>query len=857
MSADVAESKPTPVSEPPPKKPRLFKLNGPRRQSEDSGDSITVAQPGRKKDKNIRFKYSGDMIMTKEEHKAQTAVNTRIESTNMAGSPAPSSGLSSLSSAPPSEKETSPFADPAPVPRSQEYGDFLSYYVEAADEDPDAISRPPPAAKATDKATSKTASKAASKVASKSTPKQKVPKLSAPAPQPPVPPPVQLGQTQQLYSPHTPMPQQGSDPSYYQHHAPPQQHSLQASSRSQHASPADSLGMPLGRSTMQVPPHHRPAPISQPIIQFSEIVHPPPPDSPDTVAVMIKKLRKLSVALAAFGAAPPTPSLSSVPPLIPSPTTTPNGNADNPLDNFLSFFDGDDDVGEMNRPLKNPGTLDGPLTHGIIFIQNALKSWAQTRVAANYANQYQEQNRQVLNAQQQSNGAKRGPGRPRKFDEPANLLPPSPVIRMALADTPEGMAIKAFQAVLHSECLRINVRLPIALADALRQLYMQIDLLINQGEREPRKEWQCMSYGAQISANKIHIERIKAHQEKVHEETQRQQSIAHQNMMAQMALPQQHRPMSTQQQAAHMHAVELETRRAQAHAQQQPYIRQQHLNPLQLGPRPPGPPGGFLPSQPAINNMLPASVGPPDGRADPKVQVPLQQGVPSQQASSSPGVQLDKMKLYVPGYLPLSGQSMKWSFAPQNHVPMQPLGSNAYSSIQGSIPGTPDKLPMSAPPTHRSSQPPADLIATSPAGARAVTAPIDPDSAITKGRTPILRAEARQSIVQSPTPADSSQPAPDSNFRSHQLPQAPAIASHGFTAVNAPAARPNSIVHGTPTDTSPETIKVSSKKLATSPASSSSPRESKKRSANRMKGQKENTTMPSRFPHPGAIVLDE
>lgn len=869
-SAEIVDS--TAAAEPATKKPR-FKLNGPRRDSDESGDTINVSRPKRSKEQNIRFKYSDDMVMTS----ADPVAPAKVEFSHPPASPAPSSGLSSLSSAPPSERETSPFVDPEPEPSSrQDYGDFMSYYIDGGDDEPEPIARPRPIAKPATKPASKPR---------KSTPKAKVPKDPAQAADNPAAAPTATQQahsqishpthrapTQQGHTSHhghAPQPNQLQAPQlqhfaqqqhqqhqqhqqqlhlHHQQQLQQQQHQTQPpqqphphASRVQHGSPA----LPL-HSTGQGPP--RPAAIPQPTIQFNEIVHDPPPAKPLNVGDMIAKLRELSLALTTFGGAAPAPPLSPSPP--PTPVkTTPDG-VDNPLDNFLSFFDGDgdDDSNEMDRELKDLGTPDEPLMHGIVFIQNALKSWAQQRVSQMYTQQYHQQ----LQIQQQTN-PKRGPGRPRKFDDPSALLPLSPVIQMDLALTPEGNAIKAFQAVLHSACLRVNVRLPAALASALRQLYMQIDLLINQGERPPQADWQCMSYRAQISAHKNRVDRWKAHQAKLQEETQRQQSLAHQTMMAQMGLPpQQHYPM-TPAQAEHAHAVELETRRAQAHAHQQPYIRQQHLNPLQLGIHPSGPPASFVPSQPAHTGMRPPSAGPFSVRGDPMVQVMQQNGAPMQHnTSSSPGVQLDKMKLYVPGFLRRSGQNIKFSFAPQGTTAGHGFGSHVMPGTDGSGSAMPDRGLMSAAPSPASLQPSVDLTATSTTGTRPSSSSNGPNAMIIDGAV-----QPQHPAVQSLTPGEQSEQVLNGNFRPEQRPQTPVVATHGFTAVNAPAARTSSAPVRSPTDTSPETIKVASKKSTGSAAASASPRSSKKRSASVMNGHRGSTTIPSNFPHPGAVVLDQ
>ena len=150
---------------------------------------------------------------------------------------------------------------------------------------------------------------------------------------------------------------------------------------------------------------------------------------------------------------------------------------------------------EKPRYLEHTGEPDGPLTYGIQFIMNALKSWAQQRL-----------NQQYMAAAQQA-----------RMDQEArsaegNAVPPSIPERPALADTPEGKAIAAFRDVVESGCLQVNVVLPADLAGAVRHLYVQIDQLINQGGKPPREAWQPMSYAAQIHAHEMRLEQYREQQ---------------------------------------------------------------------------------------------------------------------------------------------------------------------------------------------------------------------------------------------------------------------------------------------------------------------------------------------------------
>ena len=185
--------------------------------------------------------------------------------------------------------------------------------------------------------------------------------------------------------------------------------------------------------------------------------------------------------------------------------------------------------------------------------------------------------------------SRNGPGRPRKFPDASDgsdkKSPPSdtlaPTWRVPLQGTPEGVAIKAFRDVLDSGCLQVNAVLPVELSRALRHLYMQIDHLINQGVKSER-EWHCMSYGAQIAANKVRVEKWKADQAKAQEEMARQQHLSQQQVMQQMGLPAHNHPQYQQMtpvEAQNAHAIELERMRSAQH----PYPSQQPFNPMQVG----------------------------------------------------------------------------------------------------------------------------------------------------------------------------------------------------------------------------------------------------------------------------------
>ncbi|KAK0357239.1 hypothetical protein LTR91_015264 [Friedmanniomyces endolithicus] len=361
------------------------------------------------------------------------------------------------------------------------------------------------------------------------------------------------------------------------------------------------------------------------------------------------------------------------------------------VDSLLGAIGGDEDDSGEDEGMKEPhslpaptqdvssnldyclnsvGTPDGPLSYGIQFIQNALKSWAYQRLQTQHSAHWQQQHGatwqqylQSLDQQHQVPPQKKALGRPRKFaegkeDRPQTTplhYPKQHLIRIKADHTPEGVAVQAFQRVLESGCLRVNAALPPELTRALRILYMQIDHLINQNSKnEP--QWHCMSYGAQIAANKSRVESWKEAQATAQMEMERQQQLSQQQLAQQMGMPgpspQQtgvpsHAPQqmgvpnqspqrmsmpnqspqqmgmpnqSPQQtgmpdpapqrmmmqthssvsiiptQAQREHMLELEIRRNAQHAVQQPYNSQQHLNPLSLGARSAYSPTAYAPS---------------------------------------------------------------------------------------------------------------------------------------------------------------------------------------------------------------------------------------------------------------------
>ena len=514
----------------------------------------------------------------------------------------------------------------------------------------------------------------------------------------------------------------------------------------------------------------------------------------------------------------------------------------------------DKESNALKYKLENPGTPDGPLSYGIQFIQNALRSWAQQRLTAQYTQAYLHQQQQARN---EVKPQRRGPGRPRKFDsvdeEPRPApLPPS-TIQMDLAKTSEGAAIAAFREVLDCGCLKVNAILPIELTRALRHLYMQIDHLINQGARnEP--QWQCMSYGAQIAAQKARVDKWKADQAKAQEEMARQHHLAQQQMMQQMGIPPHQRGPLSAEQAQQHHAIELERRRSLQQAAQQPHLTQYLTNPMSLNNQSQDGTSGPSPSRSPANGASASSPGAATANG-PSVQVP--HGLPTQTSSVDPkGVQLDKIKLYMPNFLPRSGQSMKFSFAPHSELALKTFGAQAFPTNHAR-PNLPNRGPMST---------------ASPAHSVSISHSHAPNS---HGPTLVLGSNA-------PTPApQESRRSASANFDVTMTNGSPpshttdsdtkqAVASHkttpkeatnsfsSFRAVNVPNTdqRPRSASSGHGHAISPvkPSIELSNgmhvfASVPASPASAGNPAKAG--------GESKTADLASRFPHPGAIVVDQ
>ncbi|KAI7203326.1 hypothetical protein KC352_g18812, partial [Hortaea werneckii] len=556
------------------------------------------------------------------------------------------------------------------------------------------------------------------------------------------------------------------------------------------------------------------------LIDFDEVNRDNKPRPPSTVNKMVCMLQALSNALTNFGGVPPVPK--SPPPDHQEQKSKEKDSSNNlsdkenvrskdNIDALLGLLGDEDDSdkgeeGAKSDPatkrfdnllnkhdrdylLPRPGEPDGPLTYGIQFIQNALKSWAQQRLQHQYHGDLlkQAQNWQ----QQQMTSQKRGPGRPRKFPteevEVDKQTPPSqpPPFQIRMESTPEGVAIKAFQHVLDSGCLQVNAMLPIELTTALRHLYMQIDHLINQGAKnEP--EWQCMSYGAQIAANRIRVEKWKEAQARAHEEIARQQQLSHQVMMRSMGLAQpqpEQPPLTAEQRRAQEQAreIELDRRRSMQLALQQPQVSANMLNPMQFSNQP-----HIAPAAASHASSPRPSVSQPRYHSQPGS--PAVGGTPNANGKSA-----DQVKMYPPNLTPRSGASMKFSFPPPNAEAARAFGADAFpSNGQTHVNG-----PAASPPlAQRIPQAPARRKSSNNASTKPTALEVRPsiETPTTKqpnGEAPHANGEPKKAkqktkeVVNVEDDADTIQVKQE--VRSTPVQQIPAImsATTGFTAVNA------------------------------------------------------------------------
>ncbi|KAI7265524.1 hypothetical protein KC332_g13107 [Hortaea werneckii] len=327
--------------------------------------------------------------------------------------------------------------------------------------------------------------------------------------------------------------------------------------------------------------------------------------------------------------------------------------------------------------------------------------------------------------------------------------------------------------------------LPIELTTALRHLYMQIDHLINQGAKnEP--EWQCMSYGAQIAANRIRVEKWKEAQVRAHEEMARQQQLSHQAMMRSMGLAQpqpEQPPLTAEQRRAQEQAreIELDRRRSMQLALQQPQVSANMLNPMQFSNQPHiTPAAASHASSPRLSGSQPRHHSQP---ASPAVG----------STPNSNGKNADHVKMYPPNLTPRSGASMKFSFPPPNAEAARAFGADTFPSngqMHVNGPAASPPLPQPIP------QAPARRKSTNNNSTKPTALEVRPsiETATTKqpnGEAPHTNGESKktkqktQEVVNVEDDADTIQVKQE--VRNTPVQQIPAVmpATTGFTAVNA------------------------------------------------------------------------
>lgn len=653
-SGSASRSNSTHSQEPPAKKPRL-RLNV-RKQSND-GDTIAVSRP--KRSSTGRSRYSEEAVESDGE----------VEEVKGKQSPADSSALSSLDSMSVNDESTESNAKRGG--QRESYGDFMSYYImdgdDAEDEPSSKPSKPEPFK---EKPATKAKQRRRAKVKQAETPA---------APTPPTLPaanvkPQVISQTSKM-----PPPRQTSRSNPAPQHMPVQKPALPP------------VPHPQARPPPATPPPNtpapRPAPPQEPPImeEIKVKFHAPVPDK-------VKKLQALSAALTNFGGVPPTKKtpepekeLNKAKPSkmtkagkslqmgVSRSSLTATGKV--PIDNFLAMFDDDDsdskDEADSESPVEEPrylehtGEPDGPLTYGIQFIMNALKSWAQQRL-----------HQQQLAAMQQ--GQMPPPPIPSNGSGGPSVANPTPMNQLDLTDTPEGQAIAAFRDVVESGCLTVNVVMPADLASAVRHLYVQIDHLINQGGKTQSEHWECMSYSAQIEAHGYRVKRWKDQQMRAQEEMARQQQYAQYQMMQVGGQPiYDGRSHHAQFQQSH-HPTEC--RRSTPHGQSS----SRHPPRVSL----PANPGGPSPQ----SFGTPPTTRPGHGPYD----------IPGGRTGHQDGFAVahtDNVSLLMANLLPRSGQTMKFSFAPSNEAAIQAFGAGAFPAIsQDQRPNLPNRGPMSASP---------------------------------------------------------------------------------------------------------------------------------------------------------------
>ncbi|OQO01006.1 hypothetical protein B0A48_13249 [Cryoendolithus antarcticus] len=620
ISLDRAIDEGKALGQPPKKKFKLTVRPPAPRAPSDDGDTIAVSRPKRKLIKPGKYSEPGPL---NDNGNDEAAIKASWKT--KAPSPAESSGLSSLDSRSVSvTSEVTP--DPPAKTSHDDYGDFMSFYIADGDDEPTGAGAEQQESAAPVVATARPGQKQVKGGAKKHAPQSG---------------PMQLGSLQH-----------GSDP-MHPHQRQQMQHPQQRMPA--HGPHPPHLGFPPGHPNTRIrlprnsnkppgPYHHLPAQASMHMIPQQPPPPPiPGPTMPEIEAIdvrhqagakeMAMNLKELSDALAHFGHNGPAMRTDA-------PATMAA-----PADKLLAFLD-DDSASEDEKPpereevddrLRQPGEQDEFLAHGIQFIMNALKSWAQQTQWQNLCHRIHR----------------------------GEIPIPTGPIEYSLAGTPEERAIKAMRKVIESSCIQVNALLPQDLSDALRRLYMQIHAMINQ-ENNRNPEWRPMSYAAQIEAHAARLQRhrhyILAQQNGMYAQHAAHQQAMQQQQMGMPQMPngspghtgfpghgpplQQHPPGAPRPR----NGPSLQQQQQQQQQQQRHHQRQHQHQHQQRALR-------TVPSQ-----STPPDTNPPRAR------------------------------------LPFSGQSLQFSFDHQNPAAYEAFGQGAFPAPQGQS-TIPNRGPMmSAPP---------------------------------------------------------------------------------------------------------------------------------------------------------------
>ena len=380
---------------------------------------------------------------------------------------------------------------------------------------------------------------------------------------------------------------------------------------------------------------------------------------------------------------------------------------------------------EQKRYLEHTGVPDGPLTYGIQFIMDALHSWADQRIR-----QQRQQHIAMLQARMlpPSLNSANGAG---SQNLPATLNGQTAPKMPDLNDTPEGQAIAAFRDVVESGCLQVNLVLPADLANAVSRLYLQIDHLINQGNRvQPEPPYRPVSYSAQIISHQKRLDRFRDDQ------ARRQQASIQQGLHPMYGMPPQAALGGYQQHAPFQHQMYAPPAGRRRSGPQVP----SHSH-AQIPQRVSLPAGAHGPSQSPANSHLP--VNPSAVPGAPRPDIP--QGLSNEERLRA---------MYAPNLrLPRSGQMMNFSFAHENPAAIQAFGQNSFPASKQGQGQTVPSQPMSP-----------KVVTSSPAPPSAIERPISQN-----GKTYIK-------------PERASRGASDPDAHAH-----PPNRTSGFTAVNVPA----------------------------------------------------------------------